>query len=126
MRQFGIAVLIPCYNEELTIALVADFRAELPQAETYVFDNNSTDSTAEIAHEAGAKVVFERRQGKGYVVQSMFREIEADIYVMVDGDGTYPASAVHKLLDPIVLGSADMVMGSRLAAESHSRFDLLN
>ncbi|HEY0100198.1 MAG TPA: glycosyltransferase, partial [Pyrinomonadaceae bacterium] len=83
-----IAVLIPCYNEELTVAeVVADFRAQLPEADIYVFDNNSTDATVERAREAGAQVFYERRQGKGYVVQSMFRQVDADIYIMVDGDG---------------------------------------
>jgi cellulose synthase/poly-beta-1,6-N-acetylglucosamine synthase-like glycosyltransferase len=91
-----IAVLIPCYNEELTVAeVVAQFRAELPDAEIYVFDNNSSDKTVEKARAAGATVMFERRQGKGYVVQSMFQRIDADYYVMVDGDSTYPAAAVH-------------------------------
>lgn len=122
-----IAVLIPCFNEELTIGPVIDqFRRELPEAKIYVFDNNSTDRTVECAREKGALILRERRQGKGYVVQTMFREINADIYVMVDGDGTYPASSVHKLLEPIINHDADMVVGSRLNASSQSHFRLMN
>jgi hypothetical protein len=122
-----VAILIPCFNEELTIGGVIDqFRKELPHARTYVFDNNSTDETVERAREAGALLLRERRQGKGYVVQSMFREIDADIYVMVDGDGTYPASSVHTLLEPVLNREADMVVGSRLNASSHSQFRSMN
>ncbi len=122
-----IAILIPCYNEELTVAdVVAQFRAQLPEAIIYVFDNNSTDRTVERAREAGARVLFERRQGKGYVVQSMFRQVDADVYVMVDGDGTYPAPQVHALVEPVVAGEADMVVGSRLHASSQSQFKQLN
>jgi len=126
-RSPRIAILIPCYNEELTVACVIDaFRAELPDSHIYVFDNNSTDRTAEVARGRGATVVRERRQGKGFVVQSMFREINADIYVMVDGDGTYPASSVHALLEPVVANYADMVVGSRLDPSSDSQFRLMN
>jgi len=122
-----IAVLIPCYNEELSIGkVVGDFRAELPDASVYVFDNNSTDRTVELARASGALIGFETRQGKGYVVQKMFREVEADVYVMVDGDGTYPPPDVHRLIAPILEGQADMVVGSRLARESVSEFKLLN
>jgi hypothetical protein len=122
-----IAVLIPCYNEELTITkVIKDFREELPQADIYVFDNNSTDQTAKRALRAGAKVYREKRQGKGYVVQSMFREVDADIYIMVDGDGTYPASVVHKLIAPIARGEADVVVGSRLQDECVSQFKVWN
>jgi len=122
-----IAVLIPCYNEELTIAdVIREFRAELPQAVIYVFDNNSTDGTAERALAAGARVRRERRQGKGYVVQSMFRDVDADVYVLVDGDGTYAAASVHRLIAPILAGETDMVIGSRLHRESHSVFRFLN
>ena len=110
-----IAVLIPCYNEEITIEkVIKDFRKELPEAEIYVYDNNSKDKTAEIAKEKGAIVVHEYRQGKGNVVRSMFRNVDADIYVMVDGDDTYPAEEVHKLIEPIRNGQADMVIGDRL------------
>src|SRR5690349_19306770 len=89
-----VAVLIPCYNEELTVgAVVRDFRRVLPNATIYVFDNNSSDRTVEEAEAAGATVFAEWRQGKGYVVQTMFRTIDADVYLMVDGDATYPAQA---------------------------------
>lgn len=122
-----IAILIPCYNEEPTIGqVVREFRAEIPGADIYVFDNNSTDRTVEQAREAGARVAYERRQGKGFVVQSMFCQVEADVYVMVDGDGTYPAGEVHKLIQPILLGEAEMVVGSRLLQTSESEFRLLN
>ncbi|MGA8439164.1 MAG: glycosyltransferase [Candidatus Sulfotelmatobacter sp.] len=122
-----IAILIPCYNEEPTIGqVVREFRAEIPGADIYVFDNNSTDRTVEQAREAGARVAYERRQGKGFVVQSMFCQVEADVYIMVDGDGTYPAGEVHKLIQPILLGEAEMVVGSRLLQTSESEFRLLN
>lgn len=122
-----IAVLIPCYNEELTIsAVVADFRKALPGARIVVFDNNSTDRTAEVARAAGAQVLVEKRQGKGYVVQSMFNRVDADIYIMVDGDGTYPAAVVRALIDPIANDEADMVIGSRLHQGSRSAFRSLN
>ncbi|HEV3511604.1 MAG TPA: glycosyltransferase [Candidatus Sulfotelmatobacter sp.] len=127
MPRPRIAILIPCYNEEATIGkVVRDFRAELPQADIYVYDNNSTDATVEQARAAGARVGSERRQGKGFVVQSMFSQLEADVYVMVDGDATYPAGEVHKLIQPIVDGEADMVVGSRLTEASESEFRLLN
>jgi glycosyltransferase involved in cell wall biosynthesis len=122
-----IAILIPCYNEEPTIArVIAEFRAEAPEATIYVVDNNSTDRSAEIARSMGAVVLRETRQGKGYVVQKMFREIEADIYIMVDGDGTYPASGLRRLLQPVLDDEADMVVGSRLSRLSRSRFKALN
>src|SRR5689334_4355092 len=88
-----IAILIPCHNEEKTVREVVEaFRNELPSADIYVFDNNSTDRTVQLARDSGAIVFHEARQGKGFVVQSMFRQVEADVYVMVDGDATYPAS----------------------------------
>lgn len=122
-----IAVLIPCYNEELTIrGVVQQFKAELPNAEVYVFDNNSTDHTVEIAKLAGAIVARESRQGKGFVVQSMFQQVDADIYIMVDGDGTYPPTDVRKLIEPILREDADMVVGSRLHDASRSEFRSLN
>jgi len=122
-----IAVLIPCYNEELTVAgVVSAFRAELPDSQIYVFDNNSTDRTIEVAQAAGATVIYEPRQGKGFVVQSMFRRVDADIFVMVDGDGAFPARDVHSLIDPIVKNSADMVVGSRLHPETSSEFRSIN
>jgi|SRR4051794_39692765 glycosyltransferase involved in cell wall biosynthesis len=127
MPRPKIAILIPCYNEELTIAkVVRDFRAQLPDSDIYVFDNNSTDRTAECAQAAGAQISHERRQGKGFVVQSMFEQVEADVYVMVDGDDTYPAAEVHNLIDPIVQGKAEMVVGSRLMPNSDSDFRPLN
>jgi glycosyltransferase involved in cell wall biosynthesis len=122
-----IAVLIPCFNEAVTIAdVVHQFRIELPDAQIYVFDNNSTDGTARVAAEAGAIVHNERRQGKGFVIQSMFRKIDADIYVMIDGDGTYPAATVHRLLEPVLQAEADMVVGSRLHPSSRSSFKTTN
>lgn len=98
-----IAVLIPCYNEELSIEkVIKDFKKELPEADIYVYDNNSKDKTVEIAKNAGAIIRHEYNQGKGNVVRRMFREVDADVYVMVDGDDTYPADEVHKLIEPIV------------------------
>jgi len=125
--RMKIAVLIPCFNEEATVAqVVREFRAALPEAEIVVFDNNSTDQTVERARQAGARVEFERRQGKGFVVRQMFQTIDADIYVMVDGDSTYPSHAVHRLIEPILDDRADMVVGSRLHTGSNSKFRLLN
>ncbi len=112
----GVAVLIPCYNEAITIEkVVKDFRAALPDADIYVYDNNSSDGTAEIARRAGAIVRFEPRQGKGNVVRQMFRDIDADYYLMVDGDDTYPAEAASKLLEPLINDAADMTVGDRLS-----------
>jgi glycosyltransferase involved in cell wall biosynthesis len=118
-----IAVVIPCYQEELTIGkVVRDFRKELPDAEIYVYDNNCTDRTAAVAREAGAIVRREKRQGKGFVVASMFEQVDADILVMVDGDDTYDASAVHQLLEPILKGDADVTATSRLVTYSENSF----
>ena len=123
----SIAVVIPCYNEESTIGeVVRQFRKQLPHAQIYVFDNNSRDRTVEEAKAAGALIAYERRQGKGYVVQSMFGRVDADVYVMVDGDGTYPPEEVHNLLEPVLAGEADMVVGSRLHEGSDSQFKSLN
>lgn len=109
-----IAVLIPCFNEALTIAgVVADFRASLPSARIYVFDNNSKDGTADIAARAGARVVRERRQGKGNVVRRMFADVDADVYVMADGDGTYDATKAPDLVAKLIEEQADMVVGVR-------------
>ncbi|MEJ1157390.1 glycosyltransferase [Prosthecomicrobium sp. N25] len=109
-----IAILIPCYNEALTIAeVVRDFRRTLPRARIFVFDNNSSDDTATIAARAGARVVRERRQGKGNVVRRMFADIDADIYVMADGDGTYDAAAAPALIAKLIEERADMVVGTR-------------
>jgi glycosyltransferase involved in cell wall biosynthesis len=125
--RLAVAVLIPCFNEAPTVAgVVRAFREELPDAAIYVFDNNSTDRTVEEATAAGATVMHEPRQGKGHVVQAMFRRIRADVYVMVDGDGTYPADAVKRLIQPIIAGEAEMVIGSRLGSESRSEFRWLN
>ena len=117
-----IAVLIPCYNEELTIEkVIKDFRKELPDADIYVYDNNSKDRTAEIAKANGAIVKHEYKQGKGNVVRSMFYDVEADIYVMVDGDDTYPAEFVHQLIEPVVEGRADMAIGDRLSNGTYQK-----
>lgn len=110
-----VAVLIPCYNEAVAIGqVVTDFRAALPEAEIYVYDNNSTDGTAEIARDAGAIVRIETQQGKGSVVRRMFADIEADIYVMVDGDNTYEAAAAPRLIDKLQAETLDMVSGCRV------------
>ena len=112
----SIAVLLPCYNEEATIGkVVRDFKAALPDAAIYVYDNNSTDRTAEIAATEGAIVRKEPRQGKGNVCRQMFRDIEADCYLMVDGDDTYPAESASALCEPILAGEADMTIGDRLS-----------
>lgn len=111
-----IAALVPCYNESLTIAKVCDdFKKYLPEATVYVYDNNSSDGTAKIAAEHGAVVVHEGRQGKGNVVRQMLREIDADCYVMVDGDDTYPIEQVREVIAPILDGTADHVVGDRLS-----------
>ncbi|MCB4986929.1 glycosyltransferase family 2 protein, partial [Streptococcus mutans] len=111
-----IAILLPAYNEEITIQkVISDFKRVLPEADIYVYDNNSKDRTNELARQAGAIVRFESRQGKGNVVRSMFREINADYYIMVDADDTYPADEVQKLLDPLRSGKADMTIGDRLS-----------
>lgn len=118
-RNLAVAVIIPCFNEAATIAqVIADFRRELPLATIHVFDNNSSDDTAAIARSAGALVSYEYRQGKGNVVKSMFQQVDADIYILVDGDTTYPADKVHDLLRPVLDGMADMVVGSRLLDKS--------
>lgn len=113
----SIAVLIPCYNESVTIKkVVEDFRRELPEAVIYVYDNNSTDGTDEIAKAAGAEVRYEYLQGKGNVIRSMFRDIDADCYVMIDGDDTYPAEHARELIECVVSGRADMAIGDRLSS----------
>jgi glycosyltransferase involved in cell wall biosynthesis len=110
------AVLIPCYNEAATVEkVVKDFKRALPQAEIYVYDNNSTDGTDEIARRAGAVVRYEKKQGKGNVVRSMFRDIDADCYILTDGDDTYPAESAPELEKIILSGEADMVIGDRLS-----------
>ena len=112
-----IAVLIPCYNESRTIEkVVKDFKAALPEAVIYVYDNNSKDGTDEIARKAGAVVRYEYQQGKGNVIRRMFREIDAECYVMTDGDDTYPAEEARKLCDAVLKRNADMVVGDRLSS----------
>ncbi len=113
--QLRIAVLVPCYNEEAAVAtVVADFRKALPSAEIYVYDNNSRDRTAEVARKAGAIVRSERRQGKGHVVRRMFADVEADIYVLVDGDATYDAPSAPRMIDRLLDDHLDMVVGLRV------------
>ena len=122
MSRDKIAVIIPCYNEALTIGkVVEDFRRELPEASVYVYDNNSTDGTAEIARGRGAVVRHESRQGKGNVCRQMFRDIDADCYLMVDGDDTYPAESARALCEPILAGKADMVVGDRLSNGTYAQ-----
>jgi glycosyltransferase involved in cell wall biosynthesis len=117
MNDKKIAVLIPCYNECTTIEkVVTDFKKELPNADIYVYDNNSTDNTAQIAAKAGAIVRHEYRQGKGNVIRSMFREIDADCYIMADGDDTYPAENAREMAELILTNKADMVIGDRLSS----------
>lgn len=117
MKDKKIAVLIPCYNEELTVEkTVSDFKHVLPNADIYVYNNNSKDRTKELALKSGAIVRDEYRQGKGAVVRSMFRDIDADVYIMVDGDDTYPAEEVEDLITPVLEGKADMVIGDRLSS----------
>ena len=118
----SIAVLIPCYNEELTIAKVLDdFSEALPEATLYVYDNNSTDNTARIAIEHGCVLRREHRQGKGNVVRQMLRDIDADYYILVDGDDTYPAEAARELLAPLIADEADMVVGDRLSNGTYDK-----
>ncbi len=117
-----IAVLIPCYNEAKTIAkVVEDYRAALPEAEVFVYDNNSTDNTDGLARAAGATVCYEHRQGKGNVIRTMFREIDADAYLMIDGDDTYPAENARAMVDLVLEQKADMVVGDRLSSTYFSQ-----
>ncbi len=112
-----IAVLIPCYNEEKTIAkVVRDAKEALPEAVVYVYDNNSSDRTVELAREAGAVIRYEYMQGKGNVIRRMFREIEAECYIMVDGDDTYPMEYAGEMVDKVLHRNADMVVGDRLSS----------
>lgn len=111
-----IAVLIPCYNESLTIAkVVSDYHAALPEANIYVYDNDSNDGTDAIARDAGAIVRYERQRGKGNVIHRMFREINADCYLLIDGDDTYPADHAREMTDLVLYGGYDMVIGDRLS-----------
>lgn len=112
-----IAVLIPCYNESKTIAkVIFEYKAALPEADIYVYDNNSSDATDKIALEAGAIVKYEYRQGKGNVIRSMFRDIDADCYLMIDGDDTYPAENAREMCDLVLEKCVDMVIGDRLSS----------
>ena len=116
-KEKKIAVLIPCYNEAKTIdKVVKDYKKALPNADIYVYDNNSKDGTDEIAKKAGAIVRYEYKQGKGNVIRSMFRDIDADCYLMIDGDDTYPAENAKEMCDLILEGKADMVIGDRLSS----------
>lgn len=119
----SIAVLVPCMNEELTIEqVIKDFQKSLPGSSIYVYDNNSTDNTSEVARKAGAIVREEKRAGKGNVIRRMFSEIEADIYVMIDGDDTYDAKNARKIVDELLNTGSDMVVGAREgASEKHER-----
>ena len=112
-----IAVLIPCYNEAKTVEkVIKDFKKALPEATIYVYDNNSNDGTDEIARKAGAVVRYERKQGKGNVIRTMFREIDAECYIMTDGDDTYPAEDARKMCDLVLNKNVDMVIGDRLSS----------
>ena len=117
-ERYTIAVLVPCYNEEVAVAkVVKDFRAALPGAAIFVFDNNSTDNTAAAARAAGAEVYEEKRQGKGYVVRRMFTDVEADIYVLVDGDATYDAPDARAMIERLLDERLDMVVANRVDHE---------
>lgn len=116
ITAYRIALVVPCYNEELTIAkVITDFKAAAPLIHCYVFDNNSSDRTVEIARHAGAQVYTVSHQGKGNVVRRMFADVDADIYVMVDGDATYEAAAVKRLIETLIQDNLDMVVGSRVS-----------
>lgn len=119
--QFSVAILAPCYNESVAIGkVVADFRAVLPGARIYVYDNNSSDDTYQVAAAAGAITRVERRQGKGNVVRRMFADIEADIYVLVDGDATYDASSAPKMIEQLIADQSDMVVGCRVHTDEEA------
>lgn len=121
-EQGSVAVLIPCYNEAVTIGkVVDDFHRVLPDATVYVYDNNSSDGTGEIARDHGAVVRAERRQGKGNVVRQMMRDIDADYYLMVDGDDTYPAEAAGDLIAPLAADEADMTVGDRISNGAYGK-----
>jgi glycosyltransferase involved in cell wall biosynthesis len=126
-ENLRVAVIIPCLNEEATVGGVLDgFRASLPAAALYVIDNNSSDRTAQIALDHGAIVLKETRPGKGFAVRKAFREVDADVYLLVDGDDTYPAEDAMRMLEPIFDGRADVVVGARLGADSRSEFRHIN
>src|SRR6202795_4189092 len=115
LQSMRIAVLVPCFNEEAAVStVVADFRNALPSAQIYVYDNNSSHRTTAVAREAGASVRSERRQGKGHVVRRMFADVDADIYVLVDGDATYDPASAPKMIEALVSDHLDMVVGLRI------------
>ena len=115
ISSMRVAVLVPCFNEEAAVAIVvADFRKALPSAEIYVYDNNSSDRTVAVAREAGALVRSERRQGKGHVVRRMFADVDADVYVLVDGDATYDAASAPRMIERLLSDHLDMVVGFRV------------
>ena len=117
MKKHDIAILIPCYNESKTIEkVIKDYKKALPEADIYVYDNNSSDGTDKIAIKAGAIVKYEYKQGKGNVIRSMFRDIDADCYLMIDGDDTYPAENAKEMCNYVLDGKADMVIGDRLSS----------
>lgn len=121
--RLRVAVMLPCYNEAIAVGdCIERFRAALPDAEIYVYDNNSSDNTADVARRAGAVVRHEPLQGKGNVVRRMFADIEADIYVMADGDGTYDAGSAQDLISALVRNNLDMVVGSRVAADGNTAY----
>lgn len=123
----SIGVFIPCLNEEMTIGqVVEDFLRELPNASVFVVDNDSTDESISRAEKAGATVIVEKRHGKGYVVQTIFKIADVEILIIVDGDNTYPAERIHALVDPVAQNEADMVVGSRMMAGRTSAFNPLN
>ena len=123
----GVAVLIPCYNEEVAIGkVVSDFKRALPHATILVYDNNSTDSTASVARASGATVVPAPRQGKGNVVRQMFEEVDAEVYLMVDGDDTYPAAAAPELIAELGKGSGDMIVGARITSYDERSFRMFH
>ena len=114
----NIAIILPCYNEEVAISkVIKDFHKQLPDAAIYVIDNNSTDKTSEVALKAGAQVIFEKNKGKGNAVRRAFAEIESDIYIMADGDGTYETAAVNKMIDLLLKNRLDMIVGIRTSQE---------
>jgi len=119
ISHLKVALLLPCLNEELTLAkVIRDFRSQIPNLDVYVFDNGSTDRSRAIAYEEGAKVVVVPKKGKGNVVRRMFEVVEADLYIMVDSDATYDAKGIWKLMAPVLSGDAEMTVGSRLAESS--------
>jgi len=121
-KTASVAVLLPCYNEEVTIGkVIDDFRRALPDADIYVYDNNSSDATSKVALDHGATVRLEAHQGKGHVVRSMFIDIEADYYIMADGDDTYSAELATHLLAPLIAGDANMVIGDRLSNGTYAQ-----